>query len=288
MADALMREKDAILAKNAKDLERAKAKGTSKAMLDRLALNEGRIAGMAEGLVDLTSLPDPVGEVVSMWVRPNGLRIGQQRVPMGVVGIIYEARPNVTADAIGLCIKSGNAVILRGGSEAIDSNIAIVRVMEEAANKAGLPAGAIQLIDDTSREATKALMRMNGVVDVPHPPRRRGMIRVGRGERHGAGDRDGPRGTAMRGRAGRLRHGQGHRHRHEDPAGPPSATRARRCWSLKTSPKGFCPAAWRRCATQGRGPGLPRDEAASALGHPRDRRGLRHELPRLHTGRKGR
>ena len=177
MADALMREKDAILPKNAKDLERAKAKGTSKAMLDRLALNEGRIAGMAEGLVDLTSLPDPVGEVVSMWVRPNGLRIGQQRVPMGVVGIIYEARPNVTADAIGLCIKSGNAVILRGGSEAIDSNIAIVRVMEEAANKAGLPEGAIQLIDDTSREAAKALMRMNGVVDVLIPRGGAGLIR---------------------------------------------------------------------------------------------------------------
>ena len=177
MAEALMRETDAILAKNAKDLERAKEKGTSKAMMDRLALSEGRIAGMAEGLMDLTALPDPVGEVISMWVRPNGLRIGQQRVPIGVVGIIYEARPNVTADAIGLCIKSGNAVILRGGSEAIDSNIAIVQVMEEAAKKAGLPEGAIQLIDDTSREAAKALMRLNGIVDVLIPRGGAGLIR---------------------------------------------------------------------------------------------------------------
>lgn len=177
MAGALIEEKDTILAENAKDLERAQAKGTSKALMDRLTLNEDRLKGMAEGLISLIALPDPVGEVISMWVRPNGLRIGQQRVPIGVVGIIYEARPNVTADVIGLCIKSSNAVVLRGGSEAIDSNMAIVRVMKEAGEKAGLPGGAIQLIDDTSREAATALMKLNGIIDVLIPRGGAGLIR---------------------------------------------------------------------------------------------------------------
>jgi len=111
-----------------------------------------------------------------MWTRPNGLRVGQKRVPIGVIGIIYEARPNVTADAIGLCIKSGNAVVLRGGSDAIDSNVAIVRVMAEAGEKAGLPAGAIQLIEDTSRDAATELMRLNGVIDVLIPRGGAGLI----------------------------------------------------------------------------------------------------------------
>lgn len=177
MADALIEEKDFILSENAKDLERAKAKGTPAALLDRLALNEDRIGGMAEGLITLIALADPVGEVISMWVRPNGLRIGQQRVPIGLIGIIYEARPNVTADAIGLCIKSGNAVVLRGGSEAIDSNIAVVKVMKSAAERAGMPKDAIRLIDDTSREAATALMKLNGIVDLLIPRGGAGLIR---------------------------------------------------------------------------------------------------------------
>ncbi len=176
MADALISGQDAILAANARDLERAKAKGTPQSILDRLLLDPGRIKGMADGLLTLIALPDPVGEVVSMWTRPNGLRVGQKRVPIGVIGIIYEARPNVTADAIGLCIKSGNAVVLRGGSDAIDSNVAIVRVMAEAGEKAGLPAGAIQLIEDTSRDAATELMRLNGVIDVLIPRGGAGLI----------------------------------------------------------------------------------------------------------------
>lgn len=178
MADALIENADKIIEMNAKDLENAAAKGTSKALMDRLMLNKERIKGMADGLITLIALPDPVGEVISMWVRPNGLRIGQQRVPIGVVGIIYEARPNVTADTIGLCIKSSNAVVLRGGSEAINSNIAIVNVMKEAAKEAGLHPDAIQLIDDTSREAANAMMKLNGLIDVLIPRGGAGLIQA--------------------------------------------------------------------------------------------------------------
>ena len=124
---------------------------------------------MADGLRVIQNLQDPVGETVAMWKRPNGLRIGQRRVPLGVIGIIYESRPNVTADAAGLCLKAGNAVILRGGSEAIQSNKAIVKVLSQAAYEAGIPEGAIQLIEDTGRDSARQLMRLNGLVDVLIP-----------------------------------------------------------------------------------------------------------------------
>ncbi|MDZ7543272.1 gamma-glutamyl-phosphate reductase, partial [Clostridium perfringens] len=132
MANALIYNKDEILKANQEDLKLAEEKGTSKAMPDRLSLNDTRIEGMAKGLRDLIMLEDPIGEVVEMWKRPSGLQIGKQRVPMGVIGIIYEARPNVTCDAAGLCLKTGNAVILRGGSEAINSNKAIVKILSNA------------------------------------------------------------------------------------------------------------------------------------------------------------
>ncbi len=177
IADALEAGSQRILDANHKDMQKAAEKGQTRALLDRLALDEKRIGGMAGGLRDVASLPDPVGEVLGMWKRPNGLLIGQQRVPLGVVGIIYEARPNVTADAIGLCIKSGNAVVLRGGSEAIMSNKAITDIASAAAEKAGMPAGGIQLIDDTSHEAATAFMRLNGVLDVLIPRGGAGLIR---------------------------------------------------------------------------------------------------------------
>lgn len=169
MAEFLVRCKDEILQANEKDLQAAVEKGTSKAMLDRLALNEERIVGMADGLKQVATLPDPVGEVVSMWKTENELQIGQKRVPLGVIGIIYEARPNVTCDAAGLCLKTGNAVILRGGSEAIHSNTAVVKVLREALQKAGLPENSVQLLENTSRELATEMMRCNTYIDVLIP-----------------------------------------------------------------------------------------------------------------------
>ncbi len=169
MAEALPAAAERILAANAQDVARAKAKGTSAAFIDRLSVNTKRVAEMAEGLRQVASLPDPLDQVIRMWRLPNGLEIAQVRVPLGVVAIIYEGRPNVTADAIGLCIKSGNAPLLRGSSEAIESNKAIVDVLNAAAEQAGCPAGAIQLVHDTSREAARELMRLNGLVDVLIP-----------------------------------------------------------------------------------------------------------------------
>ena len=166
MAEALEQNAEEILAHNAQDIEHAREKGITDAMLDRLRLTHARITGMANGLRKVAALPDPVGSEDYVQQRPNGLMIGKRRVPLGVVGIIYEARPNVTADAIGLCIKSGNAVVLRGGSEAISSNIAIVRTMCRAGYAAGLPEGAIQLLVDTSRETATQMMRLNGLIDV--------------------------------------------------------------------------------------------------------------------------
>lgn len=176
MADALVKNSKEILDANKIDLENARAKGTSEPMIDRLALNEDRINGMADGLRQVVALQDPVGEVVSMWNRPNGLQIGQKRVPMGVIGIIYEARPNVTCDAAGLCIKTGNATILKGGSDAINSNIAIVKVLSKAGEEAGLPKNSIQLIEDTSRETTTAMMKLNDYIDVLIPRGGAGLI----------------------------------------------------------------------------------------------------------------
>ena len=176
MANALRCASVDILSENAKDIESGKKKGMSAAILDRLALSEARIESMAQGLESVARLDDPVGEVIETVKRPNGLAIGKKRVPLGVIGIIYEARPNVTADAIGLCIKTGNAVVLRGGSDAIRSNQAIVKTTEKAAYAAGLPEGAIQLIDDTSREAAVYMMGLNGIIDVLIPRGGAGLI----------------------------------------------------------------------------------------------------------------
>ena len=176
MAEELLKAKDSIIEANKIDLENAKAKGTSDAMLDRLALNDDRINGMADGLKDIVKLQDPVGEVISMWERPNGLQIGQKRVPIGVIGIIYEARPNVTCDAAGLCLKTGNAVILRGGSDAINSNKAVVSALIKGIEKAGLPKYSVQLVEDTSRETATEMMRMNEYIDVLIPRGGAGLI----------------------------------------------------------------------------------------------------------------
>lgn len=176
MSELLIKEKAKILEANAIDVQNAVDRGIKGALIDRLTLNEKRIAAMAEGLFQIAALPDPVGEVVSMWKRPNGLQIGQKRVPIGVVGMIYEARPNVTVDAAGLCIKSGNAVILRGGSEAINSNKAIISVIDTALAEAGMPEGTVQLIEDTSRETVARMMKLNKYIDVLIPRGGEGLI----------------------------------------------------------------------------------------------------------------
>jgi glutamate-5-semialdehyde dehydrogenase len=178
IADLLVEKEKEILAANAVDVENAANKGVSKAMLDRLSLNEKRIAAMAEGVRQVASLPDPIGEVVSMCKRPNGLQIGQQRVPIGVIGMIYEARPNVTIDAAVLCLKSGNTVILRGGSEAIHSNKAIVAVIHEALNRSAIPVDAVQLVEDTSRETATEMMKLNKYIDVLIPRGGEGLIQT--------------------------------------------------------------------------------------------------------------
>lgn len=177
MADALLGNADFLQRENEKDLRAGKEAGLSAAMLDRLALKPQVIENMAEGLRQIASLADPVGEIERMWVRPNGLRIGKMRVPLGVVGVIYESRPNVTADAAGLCIKSGNAVVLRGGSEAIFSNTAIARVLQSAGKEAGLPDGAVQLIETTDRQAVTALLKLDDLIDVIVPRGGKGLIR---------------------------------------------------------------------------------------------------------------
>lgn len=176
-ARALLEGEEEILAANQTDYEKAESSGMSKGMLDRLALNPGRIQSMADGLLKVAALDDPVGEVISMKLRPNGLKIGQKRVPLGVIAMIYEARPNVTADAFGLCFKSGNAVILKGGSDAIESNKAIAKWLRTGLTRAGLPEDALQLIEDTSRETTRELMRLNRYVDVLIPRGGAGLIR---------------------------------------------------------------------------------------------------------------
>lgn len=176
-ARALLEGEEEILAANQTDYEKAESSGMSKGMLDRLALNPGRIQSMADGLLKVAALDDPVGEVISMKLRPNGLKIGQKRVPLGVIAMIYEARPNVTADAFGLCFKSGNAVILKGGSDAIESNKVIAKWLRTGLTRAGLPEDALQLIEDTSRETTRELMRLNRYVDVLIPRGGAGLIR---------------------------------------------------------------------------------------------------------------
>lgn len=178
MAEALEKGQEAILAANALDMERAEAKGMKSSMLDRLKLTPERISGMADGLRQVAGLPDPVGNVVGGSTLANGLRVTKVRVPLGVIGIIYEARPNVTADAAGLCLKSGNAVILKGGSEAMESNKAVADILSAAAEEQGMPVGCIQFIDTSDRQAVSDLIHMNGLVDVVIPRGGAGLIKM--------------------------------------------------------------------------------------------------------------
>lgn len=178
MAKAIKNRADELISENKKDIEYAEKKGLSMALIDRLTLNEKRITEMAEGLKEVTRLPDPVGEITRMWQRPNGMTVGRMRVPIGVIGIIYESRPNVTADATSLCLKAGNAVILRGGSEAINSNRAIVNIMRDAARKEGIHEGAITFIDTPDREAIMEMLKLEGIVDLIIPRGGEGLIRT--------------------------------------------------------------------------------------------------------------
>ncbi|MGH9124666.1 MAG: glutamate-5-semialdehyde dehydrogenase [Acidimicrobiales bacterium] len=177
-ADALEQSVPSILAANADDVARAVAGGVSATVVDRLRLNAGRIEGMASGLRQVAALADPVGEVLDGWVRPNGLRIQRVRVPLGVVGIIYENRPNVTSDAAGLCLKSGNSAFLRGSSGAISSNTEIARVLRDAFAKSGLPADSLVLVEDTSRESAVEFMRLRGSIDCLIPRGGPSLIRA--------------------------------------------------------------------------------------------------------------
>ncbi|MDT8385703.1 MAG: glutamate-5-semialdehyde dehydrogenase [Gammaproteobacteria bacterium] len=176
IADAIMAAQDELIAENAKDLEQGKKDGLDAAMLDRLMLDAGRIAGMAEGLRQIAALPDPVGEISGLNFRPSGIQVGKMRVPLGVIGIIYESRPNVTADAAGLCLKSGNAAILRGGSEARYSNLAIAECIHAGLEQAGLDAQAVQVVETTDRAAVGELITMPQYVDVIVPRGGKGLI----------------------------------------------------------------------------------------------------------------
>ena len=177
MADALVAASADLMAANALDLQNGREKGLSDAMLDRLRLDEARIDGMADCLREVAELPDPVGEVTGMWRRPNGIQVGRMRIPLGVIGIIYESRPNVTADAAGLCLKSGNAVVLRGGSEAIHSNRAIAEVLKRELTAKGLPSGALQLVGTTDRAAVTELLKQEDYIDLIIPRGGESLIR---------------------------------------------------------------------------------------------------------------
>lgn len=178
MADALEAGTAEILAANARDLELGGARGLTPALLERLSLNESRVKDMAQGLREIAALGDPVGEVLGMWRRPNGLDIGRVRTPIGVIGIIYESRPNVTADAAGLCLKAGNAILLRGGEEALNSNRVIASKIAAAAAACGIPEGAVQLVDSEDREAAVFMMKMNKYLDVLIPRGGKGLKQV--------------------------------------------------------------------------------------------------------------
>lgn len=177
MAEALEAQQQWLQQENARDLERAQATGMAAAMLDRLTLTPERITAMADGLREVAALPDPVGEITGMWLRPNGIRVGRQRIPLGVIGIIYESRPNVTADAAGLCLKSGNAVILRGGSEALYSNQAIATVLKGALGRCRLPEAALQVVTVSDREAVTELLKLEDEIDLIIPRGGEGLIR---------------------------------------------------------------------------------------------------------------
>jgi glutamate-5-semialdehyde dehydrogenase len=177
MAKALIDNTSTLIEENRRDLEGGEKKGLSAAMLDRLMLNEARIKGMADGLMEVAALPDPVGEVTRMWKRPNNLMVGKMRIPLGVIGIVYEARPNVTADAAALCLKAGNSVILRGGSEAINSNMAISRILGEEIRKAGIPAGALSVIPFTDRQGVLEMLKQEEMIDLIIPRGGESLIR---------------------------------------------------------------------------------------------------------------
>ncbi len=177
-AKALIDAEEQILAANEEDVQKAVLNGMKSSLVDRLKLTPERIKGMSDAIIEVCSLPDPVGEVLSMTVRPNGLTIGQKVVPLGVIGIIYESRPNVTADAFALCFKTGNAVILRGGSDALQSNKAIVKALKEGLGTAGVTEYAVQLVEDTSREAARDFMKLNGYIDVLIPRGGAGLIKT--------------------------------------------------------------------------------------------------------------
>ena len=176
MANEIEKQQDALMAANKIDMENGEKRGLSSALLDRLALNEARIAGMVEGLRQMVSLPDPIGAITDLNYRPSGIQVGKMRVPLGVVGIIYESRPNVTADAAGLCLKSGNAAVLRGGSEALNSNQAIAKCIQTGLAAAGLPSTAVQVFKTTDREMVSELVRASKYVDVIIPRGGKGLI----------------------------------------------------------------------------------------------------------------
>ncbi len=178
MAEAIELDAERLKRENRKDIEAGKARSLSSAMIDRLTLNDNRIKEMAQGLKEVASLPDPVGEITRMWKRPNGMQVGRIRVPIGVIGIIYESRPNVTADSAGLCVKAGNSVFLRGGSEAINSNNAIARILIDAGLKAGLPEGAITMVDIVDRDAVLAMLRLDNYIDLIIPRGGEELIRT--------------------------------------------------------------------------------------------------------------
>lgn len=178
MAAGLEKEADKLIAENKKDLTAAEKKGLSKAMIDRLTLNPDRIKAMADGLREVAVLPDPVGEVLRMWRRPNGMEVGRMRVPIGLIGIIYESRPNVTADSAALCLKSGNAVLLRGGSEAVHSNTAIVEMLSKAGAEAGIPEGAVSFIENPDRTCVMEMLKLNQFIDLIIPRGGEGLIRM--------------------------------------------------------------------------------------------------------------
>lgn len=178
VAEALLNNEDAIIEANKKDIMKAEENGVKGSLVDRLTLNSSRIQSMAEGIEKIIQLDDPIGEVMWMKKRPNGLEIGQKVVPLGVIGIIYEARPNVTVDAFALCFKTGNAVILRGGKEAIHSNLKIVEIIKEALSSANMPSDAVSLIEDTSRETATQMMKLNDYLDVLIPRGGAGLIQA--------------------------------------------------------------------------------------------------------------
>jgi len=177
MAEGIEKNAAFLQAENEKDLKAGREKGLSEAMIDRLRLSDKVLASMAEGLGEVAALPDPVGEITGMWKRPNGLLVGKQRIPLGVIGIIYESRPNVTSDAAALCLKAGNAVVLRGGSEAIHSNLAVAKILHEACARTGVPEAAIQVVSTTDREAVLAMLKLEDYIDVIIPRGGEGLIR---------------------------------------------------------------------------------------------------------------